>query len=137
MWLDHWELLPGDSLVQRIFEEGIDGADAVIVVISRNSLRSRWVNEELSAAVVKRINEGSRLIPIVLDHIPVDELPVALRHLVIEFVPDVDLLDHVLDRVQRSIFNIAIKPAVGTPPRRTPLRQRNTSPASIELTVSY
>jgi len=37
-WLDHWELQPGDSLVDRIFEEGIGGANAFLVVLSKNSV---------------------------------------------------------------------------------------------------
>ncbi len=36
-WVDKWEMLPGDSLVDKIFEEGIKNAQAVIVVISKNS----------------------------------------------------------------------------------------------------
>jgi hypothetical protein len=37
-WVDKWEMLPGDSLVDKIFEEGIKNAQAVIVVISLNRL---------------------------------------------------------------------------------------------------
>src|SRR6185437_15157543 len=31
VWLDKWEILPGDSLVDKIFEEGLAKASAVIV----------------------------------------------------------------------------------------------------------
>jgi histidyl-tRNA synthetase len=37
-WLDKWEMLPGDSLVDKIFEEGIKNASAFIVVLSSNSV---------------------------------------------------------------------------------------------------
>lgn len=33
-WLDQWEMKPGDSLVDKIFEEGLKEARAVIVVLS-------------------------------------------------------------------------------------------------------
>ena len=33
-WLDIWEIRPGDSLVRKLFEEGLDTVDAVIVVVS-------------------------------------------------------------------------------------------------------
>jgi len=29
-WLDKWEMYPGDSLVEKIFEEGIKQAQAII-----------------------------------------------------------------------------------------------------------
>jgi hypothetical protein len=37
-WLDVWEILPGDSLVDKIFNEGLKPADAVIVVLSNASI---------------------------------------------------------------------------------------------------
>ena len=33
VWIDKWEILPGDSLVQKIFEEGLSGIDAFIVIL--------------------------------------------------------------------------------------------------------
>ena len=60
-------MLPGDSLVDKIFGEGIKDAKAVIVVLSNFSVEKPWVREELNAAFVKRINNGSKLIPIVID----------------------------------------------------------------------
>ncbi len=118
-WVDRWEMLPGDSLVKKIFEEGLDQADAVVVVLSDNSLTKRWVEEELDAAVVKRINTGSRLIPIVLDGIPVNRLPSAIRHLLHEQVPDIHQIDVVVDRVVRSVLGTTDKPPVGTAPKFT------------------
>ena len=38
VWLDKWEILPGDSLIDKIFEEGIKNAQAVIVVLSTHSV---------------------------------------------------------------------------------------------------
>lgn len=116
VWVDRWEMLPGDSLVSRIFEEGIENAEAVIVVLSNNTGNSRWVTEELNAAVVKRIETGSRLIPIVLDGLALADVPSAIRHLLLEFVPDTNALDDVVDRVMRSICGKIDRPAIGDPP---------------------
>lgn len=123
-WLDRWEMLPGDSLVQKIFVEGLEGADAVIVVISENSLPKPWVQEELDAAVVQRINAGSQLIPIVLDDLPVNRLPASIRHLVHEPVSDLDHIDSVVDRVVRSVHGKTDKPPLGSPPRFASLSAR-------------
>jgi hypothetical protein len=72
-WVDQWEIKPGDSLVDKIFEEGIAQAQAFIIVISDMSIKKPWVREELNAAVVKRIQNGRRLIPVVIDDCQVPE----------------------------------------------------------------
>ena len=53
-WVDKWEMYPGDSLVDKIFEEGIKNAQAVIVVLSKYSVDKPWVREELNASAVRR-----------------------------------------------------------------------------------
>jgi hypothetical protein len=85
VWVDRWEILPGDSLIEKIFEEGLKNASAVIVVLSQFSVSKLWVKEELDAAAVKRINSGSKLIPVVLDDC---EVPQVLQATVWERVRD-------------------------------------------------
>lgn len=53
-WVDQWEMMPGDSLVRKIFCEGIQNAEAFIIVLSKNSVQKKWVKEELDLAVVKK-----------------------------------------------------------------------------------
>lgn len=40
-WVAFWEMLPGDSLPRKIFNEGLDPADTVIIVLSRFSFTKR------------------------------------------------------------------------------------------------
>ena len=75
-WIDQWEIVLGDSLVQRIFSIGIAGADAFIVILSSTSVNKSWVQAELDAAVVRNIEDNTRLIVIRLDDV---EVPTALR----------------------------------------------------------
>ncbi len=112
VWLDQWEIRPGDSLVRRIFTEGIDQADVFIVIASSISVGKPWVQEELDAGVVRKINGTCRLIPVVLDGVPV---PPSLAHLL---YVDVDRLglDGVVAAVLRSIFQIEQKPPLGNRP---------------------
>src|SRR5947199_65671 len=35
---DEWEIYPGDSLVRKIYDAGIGAAQAVLIVLSRNSV---------------------------------------------------------------------------------------------------
>lgn len=78
-WLDKWEIRPGDSLVRKLFDEGVATADAVIVVVSQYSAGKRWVRAELDAAMVRKITEDTRLIPIRLDGA---DMPAPLQMLV-------------------------------------------------------
>jgi hypothetical protein len=112
-WLDHWELQPGDSLVDRIFEEGIGAADAFIVVLSENSVDKKWVREELNAAVVRRLSEGTRLIPILIDDVGV---PVVLQSTLWVKIGSLSSYDAELAQIVRTIYGHTAKPALGPPP---------------------
>ncbi len=113
VWVDRWEMLPGDSLIQKIFEEGIKEASAVIVVLSAISVRKPWVREEIDTAAVNRINNGSKLIPIVLDDCMI---PQVLQTTLWEKVKDHHNIAPVVERVTASIFNSRPKPPLGLPP---------------------
>lgn len=112
-WLDKWEILPGDSLIDKLFEEGIKNAQAVIVVVSTFSVNKPWVREELNAAMVKKINGGSKLIPVVIDDC---EVPEALQSTVWEKIKELDNYDAELKRIVSAIFEHREKPPIGTPP---------------------
>ncbi|MEG9437831.1 toll/interleukin-1 receptor domain-containing protein [Edaphobacter sp. HDX4] len=113
VWLDRWEILPGDSLVDKLFEEGLKEAEAVLIVISAVSVTKPWVREELNTAIVNRITRQTKVIPIVLDSA---EVPEALRSLVWEPVPDLNNYGPQLDRVVAGIFGHRDKPALGKSP---------------------
>lgn len=112
-WLDRWEMLPGDSLVEKIFEEGLKEASAVIVVLSEYSVNKTWVKEELNTSVVNRINKGSKIIPVVIDNC---EVPECLKATVWEQIPDIQSYKSSFERIVNSIFGQNDKPALGTQP---------------------
>jgi hypothetical protein len=116
-WLDKWEMLPGGSLVDKVFEEGLKDAQAVIVVLSRVSVGKPWVREELNAAFVKRINTGSKLIPVVIDDC---EMPEALKSTLWQRIQNLESYDESFDRILAAIFGTSDKPPIGTPPAYTP-----------------
>jgi len=113
VWLDKWEILPGDSLVDKIFEEGLKDAAAVIVVISKFSIEKPWVKEELNAAFVKRISKQTKIIPVVIDECVVPE---ALQATVWEKVKDISNFKTELQSVLRAIFDKRDKPQIGNLP---------------------
>jgi hypothetical protein len=112
-WLDRWEMNPGDSLVDKIFDEGLKNCQAMIVVISRNSIDSKWVREELNIGMVRKIEQKAKLIPIRLDGC---EMPVCLRATVWEDVSDLSDYETQFRRVLNGINGQYDKPPLGTPP---------------------
>jgi len=67
VWLDSWKLELGDSLLDKIYE-GIETSSVVILVISKKSVESGWVNRELNASLAKEEQTNRKfLLPIVVE----------------------------------------------------------------------
>jgi len=113
-WVDRWEMLPGDSLITKIFEEGIKQASAVIIVLSQFSVAKPWVREELNASAVKRIDHGSQLIPVVIDDC---EVPMVLRSTVWSRIQDFSNYDDEFARIVDAVFKRRPKPPLGQAPK--------------------
>jgi hypothetical protein len=113
VWLDKWEMSPGDSLVDKIFSEGIKDASAFIVVLSSNSVAKPWVRQEINAAFVKRIDGKCKLIPVILDAC---DVPECLRTTLWEPIADPASYDDSLQRVVNAVFGLQEKPPIGAPP---------------------
>ena len=112
-WLDRWEMLPGDSLVGKLFEEGIPSATAVVIVLSTNSVDKPWVIEELNAAFVKHVEGGTKLIPVVLDDCRVPE---CLASTLWERISDLTAYDQSFERIVAAITGVRDKPPLGDLP---------------------
>jgi len=117
-WVDEWEMLPGASLIDKIFEEGIKNAQAFVIVLSKFSVTKAWVREELNAGIVKRISGQCKVIPVVIDDC---EVPEALQSILWEKITDLQNYDTELNRIVSSIYGYSQKPALGPPPKYTKL----------------
>lgn len=113
-WVDVWEILPGDSLIDKIFEEGIKNAQAIIVILSNYSVNKPWVKEELNTSIVKKINEKCKLIPILIDDC---EIPESLKSTVWEKISDLNNYENELKRILSSIYGQYDKPQIGKQPK--------------------
>jgi hypothetical protein len=114
-WLDQWEMKPGDSLVDKIFEEGLRNAQAVVIVLSAASVNKPWVREELNFSVVKRISKGLKIIPVVIDAC---EIPEALQATLWQRIDDFGHYDEAFQRILNAIFDRSPRPPLGEPPER-------------------
>ena len=112
-WVDSWEMLPGDSLVDKIFNEGLKSCTAFIIVLSKNSVESKWVREELNAGIVKRIADNTKLIPIRLDAC---EVPVVLQNTVWIDIPNISGYERELEQVVNAVYGQYNKPPLGDAP---------------------
>jgi hypothetical protein len=120
-WLDHWEMLPGDSLVDKIFGEGLKEANAVVVVVSKHSIQKRWVREELNASIVQRIERACKIVPVVIDEC---EVPEALKSTIWEKVADLNNYDGEFARILGAIFGHYEKPPLGPAPAYVQAKER-------------
>jgi hypothetical protein len=111
-WLDEWEMMPGDSLVRKI-EEGIEAADAFLVVLSQTSVAKPWVRHELDIGVVRMIEAQTRLIPVVIDGCTV---PTSLQHLLQIRVKNLADIDSAVDDVVTTVTGGREKPPLGNLP---------------------
>ncbi len=110
VWFDKWEILPGDSLIQKIFEEGLSGANAFIILISKNSVESKWVKQELDTAFIKRIEGITRIIPLIIGDA---KIPIALSSL--KWI-NLNEFDDALHELKMAIFKVRERPPIGIPP---------------------
>ena len=122
-------MLPGDSLVDRIFEEGIKNADAIVIVLSSNSVDKHWVREELNASFIRRVEGKAKIIPVVLDEC---EIPEALKSTIWQTIARIDSYEAEFERILASIYEVERKPPIGAAPKYTQL-SIETLPSLTEI----
>jgi hypothetical protein len=111
VFLDRWELQLGDSIIDRIYEEGLKEASAFAIVLSAASIASPWVRDELNTATLRRITDRTRVIPILIEDV---EVPMALRTLLwIDMRRD---FDAGVRRILNTLHGVQERPAVAEAP---------------------
>lgn len=119
VWVDQLKLKPGDNISRKI-QDGIASADAFLVIVSANSLRSKWMLQEFSAIALSELSKRQpRIIPVLLDDSAVPSY--LSNYLYLDLSRDLagglDQLVHSLEIVQRK---------ESSTPRRT-IEQRTDS----------
>jgi hypothetical protein len=74
-WIDEHEIKVGDSLVGKI-SKALKEADYLVIVLSQVSVSSRWVEQELNAALTNQISGKGVVLPVLLEDC---EMPMLLR----------------------------------------------------------
>ena len=75
-WVDELEMRPGDHLFEKI-SRGITKSDFLIVILSPNSVNSKWVKREVHPALAKEVSSKQiKVVPLVYSQC---EVPPFLR----------------------------------------------------------
>lgn len=127
-WWAEWEISSGDSLRQKI-DAGLSDCTHFIVLLTPKSVAKPWVNHEMDAGLIRRIEDGHVFIPL-RHQLPVDELPPLIRGLL---SPEVNDQATNLAPVIQDIHGVHRRPALGAPPPVTRVPQTGYSPAATAV----
>ncbi len=76
LWMDRWELKPGDSFIDSI-QAALEHAGAILVVLSKSYLESACCKKEMNSGLIRELEEkGNIIIPILIENC---EIPIFLR----------------------------------------------------------
>lgn len=76
VWLDRWELLVGDSLIERI-QKAITDSSALLVILSTSSVESPWCKKELNSGLIRELEERRIIVlPVLISDC---KIPIFLR----------------------------------------------------------
>lgn len=65
-WFDRWDVRAGDSVPGKI-EEGFRESQAFIPILTADYEQGKWATDELMTAITKRLEEGYRIVPVLLE----------------------------------------------------------------------
>jgi len=69
VWYDAWKLQMGDNLIEKI-SEGIESADVIVIVMSKESLKSKWIKKEIDTITMLEIAKHTiRIVTVLIDPI--------------------------------------------------------------------
>lgn len=97
VFYDEWSIQPGDSIIQKM-DEGLSGCKYFFFFISENSLRSRMVELEWQSALIKKVREDIKFIPVRIDRCIIPQI---LTHTLY-----VDLFSQGLEVAKRQIIDV-------------------------------
>lgn len=127
-WWAGWEIGSGDSIRRKI-DAGLGYCTHFIVLLTLSSITKPWVNEEIDAGFIRKINAKSRFIP--LRHgIAPDALPPLMSGLL---SPEIDNDASGLKQLIDDIHGLSRKPALGPAPAAVASQNTGYSPAATAI----
>ena len=131
VWKDNLDNIDVD--ISNILEE-IYKVDIFIVIISKYSVNSNWVNEEIKVAINRKIDEDLRIFPVILSEDNVD-VPLVLKHLIHYYIDDINNYDDKFHELIEDIFDISKKSNLGDSPNYTSFHPINSYSKSDSIVL--
>ena len=97
VFYDEWSIQPGDSIIQKM-DEGLMSCKYFFFFISEKSLKSKMVELEWQSALVKKVKENIKFIPVRIDK---SIIPQILTHTLY-----IDLFSQGLEVAKRQIVDV-------------------------------
>lgn len=111
LWVDKYEIRPGDSLIEKIFSVGLKNVKFFIILLSPDSIESKWVREELDNAMIQKIEGETRIIPLIIASC---EIPPPLK--AIKFIDLTGNYDENFRELIKTLYDVNDKPEIGQIP---------------------
>lgn len=109
-WWAEWCISPGDSLRQKI-DEGLAGCTHFLVLLTPRSIAKPWVNQEMDAGLVAKLNNRCRFLPL-RHELPASQLPPLLSGML---SPEIKA-DEDITQLINDIHGVSRKPPLGPAP---------------------
>jgi hypothetical protein len=119
VWYDHWEILVGHDIVDKVYD-GIRNSRFLLVLLSEESVRSSWVQQEINAARISEIESGATVVlPAVIEPNAKSQIPESLRtkryaDISADFESAMDEIEYAVSVTKLKLTPVAITPS---PPR--------------------
>ncbi|MBN9602071.1 MAG: toll/interleukin-1 receptor domain-containing protein [Afipia felis] len=110
-WWAGWCIGAGDSLRQKI-DEGLADCTHFLVLLTPASIAKPWVNQEMDAGLIRKLNENTRFIA-VRSGLAANALPPLLAGML---SPSIDDFDADVRQLVNDIHGVLRKPPLGMPP---------------------
>ena len=130
-FFDEWEIKAGDSLRRKI-DEGIETCTHFLVVLTPTSVAKPWVNAELDAGFVKKVDGQAVLIPL-RSGLGVDQLPPLLRGLL---SPEISDYERDVQQLIADIRGVSRKPPVDVRTKQEVMWGRNLALSPLAAQIS-
>jgi hypothetical protein len=112
VWYDEWCIGPGDSIRQKI-DMGLTDCTHFMVLLTPRSLEKPWVNQEMDAGLVRKLDKPDQFKFIPIRHgLPPEKLPKLLSNML---SPSVET-DEQIQQLIHDIHGVSKKPKIGSPP---------------------
>jgi hypothetical protein len=110
-WYAEWEIGAGDSLRQKI-DAGLGDCTHFLVLLSPASITKPWVNQEMDAGLVRKLNQQTRFIAL-RSGLPAADLPPLLSGML---APSIDDFETDIRQLLNDIHGVSRKPPLGSAP---------------------